>query len=314
MMTARNIAEDSRHVSKVNSVIESKWKTTKPIRATEKAFLDLLEGRTPLLHEPEFLSQEDCSKLTNALEPRLTPYLHATGPKLAKVGIAQFEFQAQSEDDLKNRSGNEKQQYFQAVRELGDSHGRLAAEVGVDAFAKVFDFIKSIAPDDWEVMLATEVLEDETTNGTSATQSYFAGIYRVINNGTPVHCDWAPYDTRTESWSISRVTNQVAVNLCVTPPPGNSGGTTVYDLQWSPEALAFRDPQSYGYSAGLVDGRKRLDFQPHIGDLYLFNSRNMHKVHPVSSGTGVRRLAMSSFLGVLPPLNEGEKTKLVFWG
>lgn len=183
----------------------------------------------------------------------------------------------------------------------------MEAEIGVNAFAKVFEFIKSIAPEDWEVMIATEVVDD-------GTQSYFAGIFRVINNGTPVHCDWAPYDTRTESWAISRLTHQLAANLCITPPPMNSGGTTVHDLQWSPEALKFRDPDSYGYFPGLVEGRQKVDFQPRIGDLYLFNSRNMHQVHPVYSETGTRRLAMSSFLGVIPPLNEGEKTKLVFWG
>lgn len=207
----------------------------------------------------------------------------------------------------------EKQQYFKAVRELGDSHERLAAEVGFNAFAKVFEFIKSIAPENWEVMLATEVLEDEETNEESRPQSYFAGIVRGINNGTPIHCDWVPYDTRTESWSISRVTHQAVFNLCLSPPPLKSGGTTVHDVQWSPEALAFRDPEGYGYFPGLVEGHKRADFQPRIGDLYFFNSRNMHEVHPVISDTGKRRMAMSSFFGVLPPLNEGEKTKLVFW-
>lgn len=106
MIAASSITPDLHHSSKANPVIESKWKTTKPVRATEASLLDLLEGRTPILHEPEFLSREDCSKLTKTLEPRLTPYIHATGPKLAKVGVAQFEFQAQSEDDLKNRSGN----------------------------------------------------------------------------------------------------------------------------------------------------------------------------------------------------------------
>ncbi|KAF7900090.1 hypothetical protein EAF00_004426 [Botryotinia globosa] len=307
MIAASEITPDLHNDLKANPVTELKWKTTNPVRATKASLLDLLEGRTPILHEPEFLSKEDCSKLTKTLEPRLTPYLHATGPKLAKVGVAQFEFQAQSEDDLKNRSGNEKQEYFQAVRDLGDPHGKLEAEIGVNAFAKVFEFIKSIAPEDWEVMIATEVVDD-------GTQSYFAGIFRVINNGTPVHCDWAPYDTRTESWAISRLTHQLAANLCITPPPINSGGTTVHDLQWSPEALKFRDPDSYGYFPGLVEGRQKVDFQPHIGDLYLFNSRNMHQVHPVYSEIGTRRLAMSSFLGVIPPLNEGEKTKLVFWG
>ncbi|QSZ36967.1 hypothetical protein DSL72_009059 [Monilinia vaccinii-corymbosi] len=312
-LSASNIAPAFRHVSEANPAISSKWKTTKPVRATKESFLDLLEGRTPLLHEAAFLCEEDSTKLANALEPRFTPYLHAIGPQLDKVGIAQFEFQAQSEDDVKNRSGTEKQEYFKAVRKLANSHERLAAEVGFNAFAKVFEFIKSIAPDDWEVMLATETIGDAVTNGTSEPQSYFAGIVRGINNGTPIHCDWVPYDTRTESWSISRVTHQAVFNLSLSPPPPNSGGTTVHDVQWTPKALAFRDPEGYGYFPGLVEGHKRADFQPRIGDLYFFNSRNMHEVHPVVSETGKRRMGMSSFFGVLPPQNEGEKTKLVFW-
>lgn len=118
MMAASNIAADISQASRVKPVIGSKWKTTEPVRATKESFLDLLEGRTPLLHEAGFVSQENCSKLTNALEPRLTPYLHATGPKLAKVGIAQFEFQAQSEDDLKNRSGNGAYSHDQTLKSL----------------------------------------------------------------------------------------------------------------------------------------------------------------------------------------------------
>lgn len=99
-------AAQDGHVSEANLTAASKWKTTRPVRATEESFLDLLEGRTPLLHETGFLSEENCSKLATALEPKFTPYLHAIGPRLDKVGVAQFEYQAQSEDDVKNRSGN----------------------------------------------------------------------------------------------------------------------------------------------------------------------------------------------------------------
>lgn len=115
IMAASNGVTDFRHNSERTQINESKWKTTNPMRATKESLLDLIEGRTPLLNEAGFLSKEDCSKLTNNLEPKLTPYLHATGPKLAKVGIAQFEFQAQSEDDLKNRSGNGTYSYNQNI-------------------------------------------------------------------------------------------------------------------------------------------------------------------------------------------------------
>jgi hypothetical protein len=196
----------------------------------------------------------------------------------------------------------EKQQYFQAVRELGDLHGKLGEKVGVNVFAMVMSLIRSLVPADWEVCLAREDSNDE---------QYFAGIVRGINNGTPIHCDWAPYDTRTEPWAISRVTHQAVFNLCLAPMEG--GGTLVHDVQWTPDALAYRDPDGYGYFEGLVEGRKKAPLQPQPGDLYFFNSRNMHQVFPVAPGWERRRMAMASFFGVLPPSKEGEKTKLVFW-
>lgn len=189
-------------------------------------------------------------------------------------------------------------------------HGELAAQVGINAFAKVMDFIVSLAPAEWEVMLAREGVYEKD----GKAQCYFAGIVRGINNGTPIHCDWVPYDTRTESWSISRVTHQAVFNLCLAPPPAaGGGGTVVHDVQWTPAALAFRDRGGYGYFPGLVEGHQQTAFQPQAGDLYFFNSRNMHEVLPVPPETGRRRMGMSSFFGVLPPLHAGEKTKLVFW-
>lgn len=83
----------------------SKWKTTEPVPLTSESFLDLLEGRTPLLQQRSFASPETAAKLETILEPRFTPYLHAAGPAVSKVGISQFEFQAQSQDDFKNRTG-----------------------------------------------------------------------------------------------------------------------------------------------------------------------------------------------------------------
>ena len=87
---------------------DSTWETTCPVAPTPKAFLELLEGRTPLIMQAEFLSQEACTRLEQELESRFSPYLHATGPSVDKVGIAQFEFQAQSQEDMKSRKGDGK--------------------------------------------------------------------------------------------------------------------------------------------------------------------------------------------------------------
>lgn len=195
----------------------------------------------------------------------------------------------------------EKEQYFALVRKLDGLHEELASKIGINVFQKVFDFIAAMIPPDWEICLATE----------SPGQQYYAGIIRGINNGTPVHCDWVPYDTLTESWAITRVTHQAVFNLYLSDVEG--GDTQIHDMQWSPEALKHRDPDSYGYSPDLVKGSKSIRFHPDAGDLYVFNSRNMHQVFPVAPGCKKRRMAMASFFGILPPLKDGEKTKLIFW-
>ena len=79
------------------------WQRQDALPLTRQAFLDLLDGRTPAIEQPGFLSKEVAQKITDEVRPKISPYLHVAGPPLEKVGVAQFEFQAQSEEDFKNR-------------------------------------------------------------------------------------------------------------------------------------------------------------------------------------------------------------------
>jgi hypothetical protein len=82
----------------------SQWAT--PASGAEfsrQAFLNMLEGKVPFLRKPGFVSRQVAQRVENVMVPQLAPYLHKTGPALRKVGVAQFEFQAQSEADLANR-------------------------------------------------------------------------------------------------------------------------------------------------------------------------------------------------------------------
>jgi len=195
----------------------------------------------------------------------------------------------------------EKDRYFAAVEEVKDTHKNLAAQTGVDLLQKVIDHIASFMPADWEVALAQE------PDG----RQYYSGTFRGINRGLPIHCDWAPYDTMTEDWAIANVTNQCSFNLYLSD--FDEGSTIVHDVQWTPEALEFRDPATYAYFPALVEGKLEAKFKPEKGDLYIFNSRNMHHLDEVSRSCPRRRVAVSSFFGVLPPQAPGEKTKLIFW-
>lgn len=167
--------------------------------------------------------------------------------------------------------------------------------------------IAALVPD-WDIEIASE----------GRNKTYFSGIFRALNDATHVHCDWSPYDSLTEDWIINQVTCQVVFNLYLAPVRG--GRTIVHDVQWSEDALKFRDPTSYGYSRKLVEGKKKAYVQPSPGALCFFNSRNMHEVEKVELepmpelGLSYRpRLTLSSFMGLLPSHKTGGRPRLIFW-
>ena len=203
-------------------------------------------------------------------------------------------------ESLADRSA-EKQRYFSECDKVRSLHDNIAKAVGENIWAKVFNAVGELVPE-WDVCVASE----------GPNKTYFSGIIRKINAGVPIHCDWSPYDSLTEDWILSKITHQAVFNLYISPFT-RGGGTTVFDLQWSPEALQYRDPESYGYYEDLVRGRARAPFQPEMGDLYFFNSRNMHTVAPLEPGEGIPRMAMASFIGLLPSEVTGGRPQLIFW-
>lgn len=309
----------------------SRWKKDFQVGPlSRQSFLELLDGKIPFIREAQFLPRDVAQKLEDSLSPQLAPYLHATGPNLLKVGVAQFEFQALSDQDLQDRSDDgmspkvrsepgtsveakmavAKERYFREVEKVRHLHEEIAKVSGQNVWQTIVDKLQSIFPD-WDVMVADE----------GVGKRYFSGIFRAINESTPIHCDWSPYDSRTEDWIINQVTKQAVFNLYLAPFAG--GRTEIHDVQWTPEALKFRDTESYGYSPTVVEGREKATIEPRVGDLYLFNTRNMHQVFPVeeeanADGKGLvngkrARLTLSSFIGTLPAKTAGEKPKLILW-
>lgn len=203
-----------------------------------------------------------------------------------------------------------KERYFLEVEKNERLHEKLAEISGQNVWQAVVDKLQSIVPD-WDVVVANE----------GVRKRYFSGIFRAINDSTPIHCDWSPYDSRTEDWIINQVTKQAVFNLYLAPFTG--GRTEVHDVQWTPDALKFRDTESYGYSLAIVEGRATAILEPQVGDLYFFNSRNMHQVFPVekeanADGEGLingkrARLTLSGFFGTLPAKSADEKPKLILW-
>ncbi|KAI4113929.1 MAG: hypothetical protein LQ338_008092 [Usnochroma carphineum] len=211
----------------------SQWKDdmkTEPL--TRQSLFDRLNGKIPCIREAQVVPRYVAEKLENAFAPQLVPYIHATGPPLLKVGVAQFALQALAQADLENRQTTDR--YFREVRKNRHLHETIAEISGQNVWQTVIDRLRSILPD-WDVGVANERPE----------KRYFSGILRSISDSTPIHCDWSPYDSRTEDWIINRVTKQGVFNIYLTPFKG--GRTELHDVQWAPDALRLRDPESYGY-------------------------------------------------------------------
>jgi hypothetical protein len=82
----------------------SQWENTDPAPFTRKCLLGVLEGKVPYIKESKFVSREVAQKCEDELSPKLSPYLDIPGPTLLRVGVAQFEYQAISDDQLNQRS------------------------------------------------------------------------------------------------------------------------------------------------------------------------------------------------------------------
>ncbi|KAJ5999609.1 hypothetical protein N7481_000018 [Penicillium waksmanii] len=283
------------------------WRSPDVLPLTRDGFLSMLHGHTAAIRVPEFVSRHHAQRFEKYLHPLLRPYSHIAGPSVDKVGLAQFEFQAQSAEDFQARGSDAQDRYFTQVAQLTDLHARIAKKTGDNPWERILTMLQELAPEH-EVRVAHE------PDG----RRYHAGIYRSINNSTPIHCDWSPYDSLTEDWVINRVTHQAVLNLYLAPMI--DGETILYDRIWEEELLQYRDPTTYGYFREAVDGCATVTLRPSVGDLCLFNTRNLHEVkstgseiHPEGGLWQRPRLTLSAFLGLLPAGVLSARPTIILW-
>ncbi|KAI6351675.1 hypothetical protein MCOR31_011959 [Pyricularia oryzae] len=282
-----------------------------PTTLTPATFLSMIRGETPAVHAPGFTSQDTARRLEKYIGKCLTPYSHIAGPPVSKVGVAQFEFQAQSANDFAAQRTDAKDRYFAASQTHRNLHKQVAKAAGVSPqeapWPRIVALIQSMFPDH---VVATA--REPNPDG----REYHAGIYRAIDSGTPVHCDWSPYDSATEDWVINKITHQAVFNLYLAPMAPGGGHTVVYDRQWEHSVLSDRDPESYGYFDEVVEGRDSVTLRPDVGDLVFFNTRNLHRVQKLAAGSEApasRRITLSSFIGLLPRGVLGDRECVILW-
>jgi hypothetical protein len=258
--------------------IEVPWKDTLQLPATPKNLEMLLAGEIAGLCVPDFLTADECARLTRRSEEcEFENYLNVT-PPIEKVGITVFEFDAIG-----------KKEYFDAVESANRRIARITDGICCP-LQRVLDWLSSLSPNS-KVSVAYE----------HGYGPYFAGLVRKIERGTLVHVDFAPLEQ--PGWAVAEVLSQLTLNIYLDTPKVDPGIVHIWRKQGRPEHDQYKVPGSYGYKPEVVDGVPFATITPQPGMLMVINTRNFHQVM-ASSGC---RLAVSSAVGQLPDKN------LVLW-
>ena len=254
------------------------WEDTLRLPATPDTLEMLFSGMIAGLCVPDFLTQEECAALKKRSEEcEFKDYIDVV-PRIARFGITVFEF---------DRIG--KRQYFDAVESANRSVGRITKDV-CSPLQRVIDWLLILSPNR-NVNIACE----------PGFGSYFAGLFRRIEEGTLIHVDFAPMEQ--PGWSVAKVCSQLACNIYLDIPPDDPGAVRIWQREAHKEYEKFKIPGSYGYQPDVIEGVPFATITPQTGMLMVINTRNFHQVSNCSGS----RLAVSAAIGQMPDKN------LVLW-
>lgn len=256
-----------------------KWNNSLNSAITEENIKSLLSNRIPYIRIKKFISPLDVQTLISQIEKVGFNFYKNVSPPIGKIGVTVFENQKEN-----------KNHYFR--------EGKI---ISANLFKQ--------APKHKEVMLKIlhEIQEKSGYNSQIATdlktnKSYFAGLIRLMQAGTLLHIDYAPFDAR--NFDINKITNQLACNVFLKTPK-NGGEVVINNKHWNKNDEQYKINNSYGYDSLVVEKIQSVKIKPNTGDLILFNSRNYHQVLP-NKNDDSNRLTLSCFAGLY---NEN----LLFW-
>jgi hypothetical protein len=245
-----------------------RWPSLAPAPLTRETLGQLLRNEIPLVMLPAIATPEECARLVEASSRiGFEPYEHVD-PPIDRIGITVFEYV-----------------HVGMAAYFADAGRARAAQREI--FTASFDPLERvIARMSGGAGVSVDVAVDPTLG------RYHAGLVRRIEQGTMLHIDFAPAEQ--PDWHVSAITAQLAWNFYVELDGDRAGRTRVYNRPWVPRDELLKIPDTYGYRHELVRGAQRLTFQPTLGDVYLFNTRNFHEVEP---STG-RRTTCTSQMGL----------------
>jgi hypothetical protein len=259
----------------VSSVIRP-WADRGTDMLTSETLQQLMDNLVPYIRLPGFASTSACDALADCVINEAFGNYRGVEPRIERMGCTVFEYDAVGKED-----------YF--------ADSRMAAEARDRLFRVTFDPLSMMTR-----LLARNTGRRTSIAESSAGQSYYAGLVRRIEQGTKLHVDYAPAEQK--GWEICAVRHQLTWNLYLKVDGGSSGQTTVYCRQWRPEDKRFKEG-SYGFNRKVVMGSEHATFQPAVGEVVLFNTKNYHEVAP-SLGC---RITVASAIG------ETSRGDLILW-
>lgn len=259
-----------------NQINSAEWETTEKCSLSAASLQRLFENKIPLIRIQQFATSEECEALVaKANFFGFDAYQNVT-PKIERIGVTVFEYNSIGKAD-----------YFQAVDQASKEQHQITC-ASFNPLERLMGMLQNHTGP--TVRIASE----------SFYGNYHAGLIRKIERGTQLHIDYAHCEQ--PEWEVGEVVAQLSWNLYLQLSSSNPGKTRIYDRQWHPEDEKYK-LDSYGYDDAVVAGASTISFQPQVGDVFIFNTRNYHIVEPTQG----HRVTFTSAIGLLP---NGE---IIFW-
>ncbi|MBD2498498.1 hypothetical protein [Nostoc sp. FACHB-280] len=263
-----------------NQIKNKIWESKQEHSLTKESLKMLWENRIPLIRIRNFATVEECDNLVAQAQLFNFDYYQDVYPKIERIGITVFEYNHIS-----------KAAYFQAVERTSQLRNSIMA-ASFNPLERLMEKIRNCTG-------ATVRIASEPLYG-----SYYAGLIRKIEQGTQLHIDYAP--SEQSEWEVGTVIYQLSWNLYLKFSSNNrlglgqsqaiTGKTRIYDRQWEPGNDQYK-LDSYGYSDTVIaDATDMITFEPYVGDVFIFNTRNFHTVEPMDG----QRVTFTSAIGLLP--------------
>lgn len=252
------------------------WHESAKTHLDRESLLDLINNNIPLISIDDFATVEECESLAQqACVHGFDPY-EGVEPRITRIGCTVFEH------DAMNKEG-----YFAEAARMRLVQGRIF-DASWNPIGRLIEYIVS------RTGIDVQIAQD------AHGRPYYAGLIRRIEKGTLLHIDYAPIEQN--QWSVCDVVAQLSWNLYLRISDSNAGHTHIYDRQWLPADMDYREG-GYGFSKPVIAGAAQYTLRPMVGQLALFNTKNYHQVE----STRGERIAVTSAIGMMP------KGDLVLW-